>query len=243
MVSTEYSQSLYELSYGDGIEHYWWHLARSRIVMEELQRFGCAAPKVLDVGCGRGITVDYLRHRGIECDGVELGIAHPLESVSDHVRYGVDAVDLPETERASYNVISLLDVIEHLPEPVAFIHALVKAYPHVSRLIVTVPACPELWSNYDQTFGHYRRYTLATIKELADTLQLELLNLSYFFHALYVPARLLAAMKKKRSTRVRTPQGWRRPLHRLLGVAMWLDYKIVPSRLPGMSAVAMLRVR
>jgi len=242
-MNTAFVQEQYDLSYGDGIEGYWWHLARNRIILDEIRKFTLAMPAVLDVGCGRGIAVKYLRDHGVSCAGVELASTNPLPGIGEHIRYGTNAIDLPAHERASYNTILLLDVIEHLPDPASFIAGLVDAFPRLNRLVVTVPTCPELWSNYDEVFGHYRRYTASTLREFAESLHLGPLHQSYFFHALYVPARLLAALKKNRSTRVQPPQGWRKPLHRLFGAAMWLDYKIMPARVPGMSAIATLRAR
>jgi hypothetical protein len=155
----------------------------------------------------------------------------------------MNAIDLPADERATYDTILLLDVIEHLPDPITFLAALSTAFPRLRDLIITVPACPELWSNYDECFGHYRRYTAATLRELAHAASLDIVHQSYFFHSLYVPARVLAIWKKQRSTRVNPPQGWKKWLHRVFAWTMLLDYHIVPGTVPGMSAIACMRVR
>lgn len=241
-MNTAFVQQQYDDFYGDGIEHYWWHVARNRIILDEIERIPLINPRVLDVGCGRGIAVKYLRDRGIACDGVELAATRPLPEVGAHIRYGTNAIDLPVDERKTYEVLLLLDVVEHLPEPATFIASLLDAFQCVTHLVITVPACPELWSNFDVHFGHYRRYTAESLRELAHEARLDLVHQSYFFHTAYVPARLLTARRKDRSTHVEPPRGWMKAIHRVIGAMMLLDYRIVPHSVRGMSAIAMLRV-
>jgi SAM-dependent methyltransferase len=242
-MTTAFVKEQYDLVYDDGVENHWWNLARNRIILNSLGKLPIGVPEVLDVGCGRGFGVRYLREHGVACAGVELAAAKPLGGLENHIRYETNAIDLPASERARYDVITLLDVIEHLPDPKSFIAELIAAFPRLSHLIVTVPARQELWSNYDEYFGHHRRYNLPMLTETAQLLNLDVVYQSYFFHSVYLPARILAAMKKNRSTRMDAPRGWARPLHRMISWAMLVDYRIVPAIIPGTSAIACLRVR
>ena len=108
---TEFSDDQFDQAYPDGIENHWWILARNRIITSVIKKFTGADAVVLDVGCGRGVVVKYLRDEGIDCTGVELARANPVLSVRDHVRVGIDAWDLSLAERMRYNTILLLDVI------------------------------------------------------------------------------------------------------------------------------------
>jgi len=242
-MSTTFKQQQYDLAYEDGMDRHWWHLARNRIVLQELKTFAPTSPQVLDVGCGRGIAVKYLRAAGITCVGVELAEVQPLEGMEGHVRTGTNATDLPSDERLSYDVITLLDVIEHVPDPGAFIASLVAAFPRLSCIVVTVPARQELWSNYDEYYGHFLRYDLGQLRELAGSQGLTVNHASYFFHSVYLPARVMAALGASRSTRVNSPRGRAKPLHRAIAWAMTLDYHALPGTLPGASAIACLAVR
>src|SRR4051794_7259605 len=145
-MSTAFAKEQYDQAYDDGIEHHWWHLTRNHIVLRQLRSCTAAAnSRVLDIGCGRGIAVKYLRMHGIDCSGVELAHARPLAGIDSYVRYGVDATQLPEDERSRYEVIMLLDVIEHVSDAHAFVANIISAFPNLSELIVAVPACAELW--------------------------------------------------------------------------------------------------
>ena len=237
-MATEFTDDQYELAYPDGIENHWWNLARNRILTKVVRKFAGAGAVILDVGCGRGFVVKYLRDQGMDCTGVELAKAHPLVSVRDHVRVGMDAWDLPLAERMRYNTILLLDVIEHILDPVPFLKHLSDGFPNLSRLIITVPACQELWSNYDECYGHCRRYSLELLKSTAAEIGADCIWSSYFFHITYPVCWAAAHLAQKRQTTLHAPQGIGRWFHKLTAGAMILDYYIMPGYLPGMSALA-----
>ena len=235
-MATEFSDDQYDLAYPDGIENHWWILARNRIVTSVIKKIADAV--VLDVGCGRGIVVKYLRDKGIDCAGVELAEAKPVFSVRDFVRVGVDAWDLSLKERMRYNTILLLDVIEHVPDPAAFLNRLSEGFPNLSHFIITVPACQELWSNYDEYYGHYKRYSIESLKSIFISLGVDCTMGSYFFHLAYPVGWIAAHLAKKRETKLHAPRGIGKWLHKLISGIMIFDYYILPARLPGMSALA-----
>jgi SAM-dependent methyltransferase len=240
-MTTEFMDNQYELAYPDGIENHWWHLARNRIVLDEIKKFMTVGSAVLDVGCGRGITVKYLRQEGVDCKGVELASARALVGMDKHIHFAVNAVELPCDERSRYYIILLLDVIEHFADPVAFLQSLVSAFVRLSHVIITVPARSELWSNYDVFYGHHRRYTPEMIEDLAGELGWELVHQAYFFRPPYLPARALAALKKERKTKIDPPQGLTRIVHRLISYGMILEQHVLPRRVPGTSVLACFR--
>lgn len=241
-MTSEFLETQYELAYPDGIEHHWWHLARNHLLLTELNKLIQARSAVLDVGCGRGITVQYLRSRGIKCAGVELASARPLAGMEQHIHCGINAVDLPLEERSGYTVILLLDVIEHLADPAPFLQSLASAFGQLSHIVITAPARPELWSNYDEFYGHHRRYTPEMINDLARELGWRLVGQSYFFRPLYLPARLLAALKKDRKIRIAPPQGFAKILHRLIAYGMILEQRVLPGERLGTSILASFEI-
>ena len=180
--ATEFSGNQFALAYPDGIENHWWHLARNRIIASVIKAFAGSNASVLDVGCGQGIAVKYLRDEGIDCSGVEPGEVTPLIGIGDYVRVGIDAEGLPPSESARFDTILLLDVNEHVSEPVTFLQQLFVVFPNLSHVIITVPARRELWSNYDDFYGHYRRYTIEMLRDLSLELGVSHTWESYFFH-------------------------------------------------------------
>ena len=59
--------------------------------------------------------------------------------------------------------VTLLDVLEHQQDDRAFLSALVAKMAPGSTLLLTVPALPSLWSQWDVALGHFRRYDKATL--------------------------------------------------------------------------------
>jgi SAM-dependent methyltransferase len=236
--TTEFSGNQFALAYPDGIENHWWHLARNKIIKSVIK--ACAGPNasVLDVGCGQGIAVKYLRAEGIDCTGVEPAEVTPLFPVGDYVRVGVEAGALPPTERARYDTILLLDVIEHVTDPVTFLQRLFVVFPNLSHVIITVPARQELWSNYDDFYGHYRRYTIEMLKNLSIELRVNHIWASYFFHLAYPLGWMVANLAKERETKLYAPQSqlskW---AHKFISHLMMCDYYFLPKRVPGMSVL------
>lgn len=159
-MKTYFSKKQFNYAYADGMERHWWHIARNKIIKNTVRFFAGSEACVLEVGCGRGIVVNFLREAAIDCSGVELAKIQPIHSAKNHIQTGIDALDIPAFERKRYNTILLLDVIEHIPEPVTLLKNLGNAFPNLNHVIITVPACQELWTNYDEFYGHFRRYTI-----------------------------------------------------------------------------------
>lgn len=73
---------------------------------------------VLDAGCAMGFLVEALRERGVEAWGVdvsEYAISQVHESVRDYCRLGSLAEPLPEPLPRRYDLVTCIEVIEHIP--------------------------------------------------------------------------------------------------------------------------------
>ncbi|HUO67500.1 MAG TPA: bifunctional 2-polyprenyl-6-hydroxyphenol methylase/3-demethylubiquinol 3-O-methyltransferase UbiG [Gammaproteobacteria bacterium] len=88
------------------------------------ERADLAGARVLDVGCGGGLLSEALASRGADVLGIDLAEAS-LEAARVHaaeggaaVQYRCVDVDALSRERpASFEVITCLEVLEHVPEP------------------------------------------------------------------------------------------------------------------------------
>jgi 2-polyprenyl-6-hydroxyphenyl methylase/3-demethylubiquinone-9 3-methyltransferase len=102
---------------------------------------GLAGKRVLDVGCGGGILAESMALRGAQVTGIDMGDAplavarlHQLESgaVLDYRR--ITAEELAEHEPASFDIVTCMELLEHVPDPASTIRAcarLVKPDGHV----------------------------------------------------------------------------------------------------------------
>jgi 2-polyprenyl-6-hydroxyphenyl methylase/3-demethylubiquinone-9 3-methyltransferase len=91
---------------------------------------GLAGRRVVDVGCGGGILSEAMAARGARVLGIDvgekaLGVAklHRLESGCD-VEYRLVAAEaLAATEPAAFDVVTCLELLEHVPDPAAIVAA------------------------------------------------------------------------------------------------------------------------
>ena len=201
--------------------------------MARLVDGGPARPVVLDVGCGRGLTVDFLRKGGIDAHGVELAAVEPVPAVRPFVHAAQDAFTLPEELRRRVTVLLLLDVVEHLPAPEAFLAGCAAHFPALARLVVTVPARRELWSNYDDFYGHLRRYDRGSLRDLLQPVGTRSAESGYFFHALYPVLRVQLAAAAGRPLGHQPPR-WQWP-HRVAARLFDLEQRILPRKWYGTS--------
>tara|TARA_Y100001935_G_C17311796_1_gene517234 strand:+ start:12873 stop:13583 length:711 start_codon:yes stop_codon:yes gene_type:complete len=88
---------------------------------------------VLDVGCGGGILSESMAKEGAEVTGIDLGDApleiarlHLLESGLD-VKYLKSSIEeLSQTKERSYDVITCMEMLEHVPDPMSVVRSCYK---------------------------------------------------------------------------------------------------------------------
>lgn len=101
------------------------------------------AASILDVGCGPGWFLIRAQQLGFDVAGVEIG-SEPVRVLREK---GYDVVcgslESVPTEW-SPQVVTLFEVLEHLPDPVKFLVQIKNRFPK-SQLIVTVPS-PRRWT-------------------------------------------------------------------------------------------------
>ena len=89
--------------------------------------------RVLDVGCGGGILAESLSKAGSTVTGIDLSTKalkvaelHQLESGTT-VRYrSISGEDLAKEEPQSYDVVTCMEMLEHVPDPSSVVQACAK---------------------------------------------------------------------------------------------------------------------
>lgn len=118
------------------------------------ERVSLAGKKVLDVGCGGGILAESMAKRGAEVLGIDMGEAplavatlHAQEQKVENINYRQVTVEqLAEEQPASFDVVTCLEMLEHVPDPAAIVAAcyrLVK--PGGQVFFSTINRNPKSW--------------------------------------------------------------------------------------------------
>ena len=100
--------------------------------------------------------------------------------------------------RDKYDLVALLDVLEHVPDDVASLKAILKRLKPGGPLLVTVPANPWMWSAHDVAHHHHRRYSKPQLAELLGRAGYQVQIHSYFNSLLFpaiAAARLIGKLR------------------------------------------------
>jgi 2-polyprenyl-6-hydroxyphenyl methylase/3-demethylubiquinone-9 3-methyltransferase len=139
-----------ELQKFSDLAHRWWDPTSEFRPLHEinplrLEWVNACAPladkTVVDIGCGGGILAESMARKGAKVTGIDLSekalkVAdlHSLES-GVQVRYElISAEDLAAREAGSYDIVTCMEMLEHVPDPAAVVKAcatLVKPGGHV----------------------------------------------------------------------------------------------------------------
>ena len=168
---------------------HWWFVGRRRILTGLLERWRPRkdALKILEVGCGTGGNIAMLQQFGT-VDAIEpddYARAFAAERTGVEIKGGY-LPDVPLKD-AHYDLIVLLDVLEHIPDDRGALEALRPKLAPGGRLVLAVPAMPSLWSGHDVAHHHQRRYTKSTLEAVVKAAGFHTLRRTAF-NTLLLPA-------------------------------------------------------
>lgn len=124
------------------LAHRWWDPSSEFRPLHEInplrlewinQRVPLSGKNVIDVGCGGGILAESMAKKGAIVTGIDLSekalkVAdlHGLES-GVSVRYkNIPAEEMAEAEAGQYDVVTCMEMLEHVPDPSSIIRACTK---------------------------------------------------------------------------------------------------------------------
>lgn len=180
---------------------HWWFAGRRRILRGFLQDIvtkisattdhssmqGERATRILDVGCGTGANLETLAEFGaasgvdISAEALDFCRARGLKDV----RLGA-AEKLPYPDE-SYDIVTALDVVEHLDDDVAGLREMRRVLRRGGYALLFVPAFMFLWGVQDDVSHHRRRYTLPALKRAASEAGLTIERATYANLTFFAP--------------------------------------------------------
>lgn len=188
-------------------DDHWWYVALRGLYdrLLSLPRFALPpSPRVLDAGCGTGATLRFLHQRlrpaylgGFDRDPLCLASARQKCPQAD-----VYAADFgaPTFAELRYDLIVSSEVISYV-DPVPRRDGLRQLAERLSpggRLMLHVPACPQLFSRHDRAVGTRQRFTAAELRKSVEEAGLSIELLSYRISLLF-PAVAAQRLFSRRS--------------------------------------------
>jgi 2-polyprenyl-3-methyl-5-hydroxy-6-metoxy-1,4-benzoquinol methylase len=160
---------------------------------------------VLEVGAGIGGTTKIL------CDGRQTDwiCLEPDESQVSQIKSLIVSNKLPSYCKAIsgtlhdfsthklFDVILYIDVIEHIEKDDEELRLATQFLKPGGILIILVPALQWLFSPFDQAIGHYKRYTMTTLRTITPASMVE--KKMFYLDGLGVFASLVNKFILKRS--------------------------------------------
>ncbi len=229
--------------------HPWWH-ARARLALSVLNSYGILpGASVVDVGCGWGVNLDALEKAKYQTTGLDIS-SQILRMIDKPDRKLVEA-DLNQplpSDHQVHQAALLLDVIEHLDDDRGTLRRIVPLVEPAGVLVVSVPALPELFSEFDHVQGHRRRYLPETLRSAFEDSGFDLQKI-FWWGAWMVP--VLRRMRRKSAAEsqpshktyadyLRTPP-WPAPLL-MSGIYAWEHHRALAGKLrTGTSLFAVAR--
>jgi ubiquinone/menaquinone biosynthesis C-methylase UbiE len=183
----------YELM--DKIEHaHFWFVAKRKFLSIVLDKYLPQGGRMLDVGCGTGAVMEFLKSRG-EIEGVDMSeeALKYCRAKSLNVRHGLaDKIDYPDE---TFDVVLALDVLEHLDNDGAAINEIHRILKTGGIFIATVPAHKFLWSYHDESLHHKRRYAKKEFEDLLGK-QFKVSLVSWIHACIFLPTLIMRGAKK-----------------------------------------------
>jgi SAM-dependent methyltransferase len=115
---------------------------RRRTARRLLDLLGSCVPRgrLLQVGCGYGLLLDEARRRGYDGEGYELSVAAAQYA---RERLGLEvhnmAIEQADLEGERYDAVLLVDVLEHIDDPLLMLERLLAVLAPGGALLVVTP--------------------------------------------------------------------------------------------------------
>jgi SAM-dependent methyltransferase len=173
-------------------DRHFWFATRNAVIASFTARLEGRLPsgyRVLEVGCGTGNTLRVLDR--VCARGTVVGMDFQIEGLR-HARkrtrrplVQADVRRPPLSRDIDFDIVGMFDVLEHIENDRQVLEALRALTRPGGALLITVPAAPALWSEFDVAVHHRRRYQPADLREKLEAAGFRVEYVSPFMSLLF----------------------------------------------------------
>ncbi len=173
------SQDWYDITDKD----HFWMIWRFNIIKKYLSDFPANKKiNILEIGCGNGINMQLFELQlNLKIDGCDLNkkaLKKTPEIKGNQYIYNI--LECKPSMLEKYDVILLLDVIEHINKDHEFISNALKHLRNDGIILINVPAHNYLYGKYDIDMGHVRRYGKKQLRALLKNNNVSIEHIQYW---------------------------------------------------------------
>lgn len=120
--------------------------------------------RILDIGCGSGKFVQYLRSKGYEATGLEPSAALFGKFLEGQDHYYNNDVQTfrDEQPHEQFNIITITDVLEHIEDPQSFLKSVSHLLSPGGVVFISTPNARSLFARMaGQGWHYYNKYHLS----------------------------------------------------------------------------------
>jgi SAM-dependent methyltransferase len=179
-------------------EH-WYYSGKREIVEYWIRRSGplCGEHLLVDVGAGTGAFAasmqEFCQVLAVDSHAESLEILRERMGSACIREGGLECLPLGD---GSADIVTALDVLEHVEDDGRGMQEIWRILKPGGRMVITVPANMWLWSDWDESLGHYRRYSRRGLKNLVGAAGAKVIH-ENFMNFFALPAVFAARMLRR----------------------------------------------
>lgn len=214
--------------YQFGTPDHFWVRHRNTVFDRHFGNLVRQAAVIGEVGCGHGLILSHIAQAyGKAIDGLELNLtALKLCPPLPGNLYVYDIFSKQTTMTDKYDLLVMLDVLEHIEAEIEFLQAVRDHLKPGGWLIIGVPMRQHLYSPYDEADGHYRRYSSHYLRAVVRNAGLQIEQVVEWGH-IYIPilmVRQLLLRGKSGADAIKQGFAASTTTNRLLSFLKYLDF-------------------
>jgi len=213
-------------------ENNFWFGARNKLISWLAKKFCPLEAKYLEVGCGTGFVLRMLEKKFplwsiFATEAQPEGITFSQKRASrDAIFFQMNICAIPF--RNEFDVIGAFDVIEHVRDDINAMEQIYAALKPGGTFILSVPQHMFLWSKFDESGCHFRRYSKKELENKLKPIGFDILS-SMSFNSLLLPLMILVRYMNDRKKKVDVLDECRISprINFILSVVLKLEFRLI----------------